>query len=223
MLLLPADPQKAAKALGAINVLRRSFGTLVHDGDGFLAFSRNASFTRDPRFAAAVKRVLDPNAPDRRWALHILTWALESTRSVPGGVVFVGGDPREFAFLLAAEPESLAARPIRVFLDREEFGADDTQTTPIDWRTFSTLDRDRVLQEAPRQIAMLVAGAPKARSELSVLEALFDRLEPGALLIIQDFGAAQFTKRHVDFVNALRGRGVVAMEIATTQGLAIWR
>lgn len=188
----------------------------MFDGDGFLAFSRNTSFLGDDWFAEAGRKTLEPQDAGMRWALHVLTWAAESSSRVAGDIVQLGRNGPRLDFLLNAGAQPMAGRTMTVYADLAEASA-------VPGVSRRSLDVETVAKSAPARIALLIAASSTHSAELPVLDLLFERMEPGAVLLIEDFGPMRFADRHIALASRLRARGIGVLEIATGQGLAIWR
>jgi len=197
MLPPPKDPSRVASAARAVATLAEVFGPRMIAGQGFMAFSRNASFRGDPGFAEAAARLPDEDARFRVWALHVLDWAFESSAKVEGSAVFFGTMTADVEFLARAHAGAFEGRDI------VRLGENDAA--------------------APRRIAFLHLAAKDAAIELAALERLSSGLQSGAVVVVEDFGASALIERHVALLQFFRARGMAPLEIGTAQGIVLWR
>ena len=77
-------------------------------------------------------------------------------------------------------------------------------------------------QGLPDQIAFAHIDMNNAAAEIGALDAIEDRLVPGAMIVLDDFGALPYRKQHVAETEWFGKRGIPVLELPTSQGLAIW-
>lgn len=80
---------------------------------------------------------------------------------------------------------------------------------------------DSFAQACPEQISLLHIDMNSAASEIAALEALFDKVVPGGMIVFDDYGWTGYSaQRHAE--NAfMAARGHTVLEIPTGQGLVI--
>jgi len=78
-------------------------------------------------------------------------------------------------------------------------------------------------QVAPEKIAFMHLDMNNAAAEVGALEVLFDRMVPGALLVLDDYGWAVYRDQKLAEDAWLAQRGYQVMELPTGQGLVIKR
>jgi hypothetical protein len=206
MLPPPKNAALAARASQAVETLAEAFGPRMIPGDGFMAFSRNASFRGDPEFAEATVRQRGPDALHRLWPRHVLGWALESSMAIEGGAVFFGTARADLEFL------GIAQRPF--FESREVATLNEGEADPVAFEAFQ--------RGAPRQIALLHLAVLDQSIELDVLEKLNARLQTGAIVVIEEFGRSALAERHGALLQFFRARRIVPLEVGTAQGIVLW-
>ena len=77
-------------------------------------------------------------------------------------------------------------------------------------------------QGLPEKIAFAHIDMNNAPAEIGALEAIEDRLVPGAVIVLDDFGALPYRAQHVAETEWFAKRGVPVLELPTSQGLVIW-
>ena len=76
-------------------------------------------------------------------------------------------------------------------------------------------------QIAPEKIAFMHLDMNNAAAEVGALEVLFDRMVPGALLVLDDYGWSVYREQKLAEDPWLAARGYQVMELPTGQGLVI--
>ena len=77
-------------------------------------------------------------------------------------------------------------------------------------------------QGLPDKIAFAHIDMNNAPAEIGALEAIEDRLVPGAVIVLDDFGALPYRAQHIAETEWFAKRGVPVLELPTSQGLVIW-
>jgi O-methyltransferase len=77
-------------------------------------------------------------------------------------------------------------------------------------------------QGLPEAIAFAHIDMNNAAAEIGALDAIEDRLVPGAVIVLDDFGALPYRAQHVAETEWFGKRGIPVLELPTSQGLAIW-
>lgn len=77
-------------------------------------------------------------------------------------------------------------------------------------------------QELPEKICFAHVDMNNAPAEIGALDAIEQRLTPGAVIVLDDFGALPYRRQHVAETEWFRQRGISVLELPTSQGLAIW-
>ena len=96
---------------------------------------------------------------------------------------------------------------------------------------FADFQNVRVIQGAvpesfshglPDKIAFAHIDMNNAPAEIAALDAIEDRLVPGAVIVLDDFGAIFYRAQHLAETEWFAKRGIAVLELPTSQGLAIW-
>ena len=103
--------------------------------------------------------------------------------------------------------------------------------TPKVKRRFAAFDNVKVVQGfvpqsfeqgLPDKIAFAHIDMNNALAEIGALDAIAERLTPGAVIVLDDFGAIPYRPQHVAETRWFAERGIPVLELPTSQGLAIW-
>lgn len=210
-------------------------------GDNLIAFGRNLGFLDDVPF----RKAWDAHAktlPERGiiWRTHGVVWAARHAMRLPGGGEFIecGCYKGITARILA---ESVDLKDKRYFLydlfehdnsmvhhAMPEHGPDlFAQTQAL----FADMPNVHVIkgfvpecfeQGAPDRIAFAHIDMNNAPAEIAALDAIEDRLVPGAAIVLDDFGAYPYRPQHIAETKWFNDRGRHVLELPTSQGLVIW-
>ena len=238
---LSPEQQRALDHL--VKLFKEVYG-VIWAGDMMIVVQRLMSFLEDERFLAAQRDAAESEQErSLSWRLHTLCWAATQAlalkgdwvqcgvfRGYPAAMVarYLGPDLGKRRWLLfddfSAYPEDksqftiLGGKKQEVFRHAKARLARFPQITVLDGKLPEVLKK-----RALRKIAFLHLDLHDAPTELAVLDALFERLVPGAPIVLEKFGWL-FAKTQHDATKAyLAERGLPVLEIAVGQGLAIKR
>ncbi|MBN8927054.1 MAG: class I SAM-dependent methyltransferase [Rhodospirillales bacterium] len=211
-------------------------------GDNLITYGRNCGFLTDQRFVAAVLAA-DPRDSERAmaWRTHTLCWAAESCRGIEGDYVECGTYE---GYSMAVVLHYLEGLPERRcwFYDLfdptpgpgigKRLGAHAPDLYDRVCRRFApwpnvTVTRGKVPEVlaagAPDRIAFLHVDLNDAAAELGALDALFDRVSPGGMIVFDDYGWTGYRAQKAAEDAFLRRHGLPVLELPTGQGLVIKR
>jgi len=219
----------------------------VFHADHLITVERAMGFSEDAKFQAAMERCAE-NEQDRSlsWRLHTLTWAAGQCLQLPGDYVECGVY-KGFCSHFLVEYLDFGASDKRLFLydTYEGIPEQHSEGSPLKPGDYDeqglhqrVLDRfkawpnvqvvkgvvpDSLLESCPEQIAYLHLDMNSASAEVGALEALFDRIVPGGMIVLDDYGWHWFRaqKEAEDVFFAERGYRV--LELPTGQGLVVKR
>ncbi|MCS6812187.1 MAG: TylF/MycF family methyltransferase [Cyanobacteria bacterium] len=80
---------------------------------------------------------------------------------------------------------------------------------------------DVLAEDSPQQIAFLHIDLNSPLAEVGVLDALFDRVVPGGVIVFDDYGWLDFQKQKLAEDEWMHQRGYIILELPTGQGLVI--
>lgn len=208
--------------------------------DQIFTFARNLNFLQDQKFIKAVSSNianLDELGPIWRYA--VLTWAAKNALQIPGD------------FVECACYKGTSAKIICDYLDFPKINKqyylydlfEHDPTMPhhrLDDHgagmyekvksRFSDMSNVRVTKGwvpeilhtiAPEQISFMHLDLNNDDAEIGALEFLFDRMAPGAILVLDDFGWLAYSKQQEREIPWFSERGYSVLELPTGQGLLI--
>jgi O-methyltransferase len=188
---------------------------------------------------------------DRTWRAHILVWAARNALTLDGDFVELGTFRGYFASCVAEclEFEKLprnyylydtfAGLPSDAVREKDlpdsfyeslqtHYSEPDIYQSVVSrFKQYPNVQvvqgkvPDTLHERCPEKIAFLHIDLNSARHEIAALEYLWDRIVPGAVIVLDDFGFAIFraqTQAHQEFFG---GRGCSIAELPTGQGLVI--
>lgn len=227
-----ADPDRFRPALDQFLAVLKNGG--VFSGDNLIAFGRNLSFASDSRFAEAFMATT-PNAQERSlvWRCHILHWAAMRGLELEGDFVeaacYRGFTARvivnatDFGRLLRTywlydrfEAQHLPGNPVGLF---EEVKARFEDTPNV--RVLKGKIPEVLSEAAPERISFLHIDMNNVAAEIGALDALYDRVAPGAVIVFDDYGWQDYSDQKAALDAWFRARGKMVVELPTGQGLVI--
>jgi len=220
------------------NVLNIKAG--VFAGDNLITFGKSLGFLEDKplveAFNAHTKTYQEFGA---LWRFATLVWAARTALSVPGDFVecgcykgisariisdvvgFAGLDRRYFLYDLF---EHSAAMPHHPMPEHSTSLVDQVRARFADMENV-VITQGRVPDSlsiaAPETIAFMHLDLNNADAEVGALEVLFDRISPGGLLVLDDFGWLFYRDQQRAEVEWMKARGHHILELPTGQGLVI--
>jgi O-methyltransferase len=239
---------RAPIMLDALCELERMSPASVYIGEGIATWLKRPPFMEDPRFLEIVEKHLDlsPQAVGWHWNLSIALWAVARSRELPGDLVELGVF-KGHTTLFVAEYLSFATWPKCWWLYDTFAGIPDDQRDP-GWDKVNEAQyagkysfeevRDRfasfpnitvtqgrvpeVLEATcPERISFLHLDLNNAAAEVGALDALYDRVSPGAAILFDDYiwltAKAQYEAERAWFA----ARGLAVLPLPTGQGLFI--
>jgi O-methyltransferase len=215
------------------------------DGHAFLAddtlvWFRNLGFLRDGDFVQAC----GPHAQDqiiraRIWRVYTLCWAARSSLSLPGDYVDIGCYDGKTVEIMARYVDF--ARQGREWFLYDVFDAPPEEArkaghgpqlqAQVEAR-LRGLGRFRVIpgyapgsfrQGLPERIAFVQLDLNVAQAEIDCLEQIYERIVPGGLLVLDDYGFSLYRDTHEAEKRFFAQRGASVLELPTGQGLLIKR
>ncbi len=216
---------------------------------GFMTYDRSLSFALDKRFmdtAARHQHLFD--IQNWHWNLHVALWAAKSALSVPGDFVELGvyrglttgfvADYLDFGKIgkkwylydiFAALPRDLAnddwVTDIYDDIDQDSW----YQSVVDRFKPYSNIEvikgrvPDTLAQKSPERIAFMHVDMNSAKAEVAALEILFDRVSPGGIILLDDFGWTVAKQSQSEEISFFQKKSHMIMEIPTGQGLVIKR
>ncbi len=225
-------------------------GPHVFVGEGLATWSKTLPFMADARFVelASKHAHLLPIA-NWHWNLQTVLWAVQQARGVAGQFVELGVFKGHTTIFLA-EYLDFAAWEKRWYLydtfegipdDQLDPGWADSNKAAYNPSTFSFEEtRDRftafpnievikgrvpeiLAETSPDRIAFLHMDLNNSAAEIAALEALFERISPGGIIVFDDYGWSSAKAQHHAENRWFADRGLQILALPTGQGLFIKR
>lgn len=208
-------------------------------GDNLIAFGRNLGFLDDPRFMAAFGAHAE-TAAERGvlWRTVVVMWAARQALRRDGDFIECGCYKGTTARILL-DTVDLEARSYFLYDLFEHDPSMNHNAMPEHGAglfefvkdRFSDFPNVKVIQGAvpdsfsqglPERIAFAHIDMNNAPAEIGALDAIEHRLVPGAMIVLDDFGALPYRRQHLAETAWFAQRGISVLELPTSQGLAIW-
>ena len=208
-------------------------------GDNLIAFGRNLGFLDDQRFMGAYQAHA-ATAAERGvlWRTAVVAWAARQALRRDGDFIECGcykgttarilldtvdlGERRYFLYDLFEHEAGMNHNAM------PEHGAD---LFGYVRDRFSAFPNVKVIQGPvpdsfshglPDRIAFAHIDMNNAPAEIGALDSIEQRLVPGAVIVLDDFGALPYRRQHIAETKWFGDRGIAVLELPTSQGLAIW-
>jgi O-methyltransferase len=183
------------------------------------------------------------------WRIHVLIWGASHGLHLPGDFMEMGVYQGNMSYAIASYLDFQTVDKTWVLVDswqglRDE---DKNQHTPNAYmyeryrqpglvdlvrKRFAAFPNVRMAQgfvpevlaqpgNCPERIAFLHIDLNSARAERAGLEAVFDRVVPGAVIIFDDYGRMDYRESHEAVNSFMAEHGHAVMELPTGQGMVI--
>lgn len=211
--------------------------------DNLLTWGKGLSFLKDKVFMNTVL-ANEPTAVELSllWRQHVLCWAARQCVRLPGDYV-EAGCYKGFTAKLICDYIGFAEHPDKTYYlyDAFEHASDMAHHAMPEHgeslhgqvcarfagypnvRVIKGLVPDSFVQGIPEQVAFMHIDMNNAPAEVAVLEALFDRLSPGGMIVFDDYGWLGYSPQQEaeDGWLMARGRSERILELPTGQGLLV--
>lgn len=232
------------------NYLNRPlYGRATYNEDGLVS-SHYAGFLGDPRFQDAYRAGRETGSwphGDLRWRAHVVCWAAARGVAIEGDFVecgvnrggyamtamrYIGFERLDRRFFLLDTFEGLVAGQLS---DRERRAGlrgggytpcyDAVVSTFADYGPKVRIIRGAVPGTLPQvdaeRIAFLSIDMNAREPEIAAAEHFWDRLAPGAAMLLDDYGWRKHAEQRIAFDEFARTRGVPLLALPTGQGLIL--
>ncbi len=218
----------------------------VYAGDNAILFDRSLGFLEDQRFMQAFNaNVKSDRDQSLILCLNTLVWAAQQVLPVKGDFVECGVF-RGFSSAVVADCLDFGKLKQTFYLydtfegipeayDSEnrndpEFAEPGLYERVVE--RFSKYKNVRVVkgvvpevfaETAPKKIALLHLDLNSSKADAAALDALFGRISPGGVIVLNDYGRAQYRAQRAAADEFMQKEGYRVLEIPTGQGLMIKR
>lgn len=239
------DPGRLEALVNALRALAAALQPNRPAGHAFLAdelaaWFRNLGFLNDSRFVTACGlHAADPVIRARIWRVYTLCWAARSCAALSGDFVDLGcydGKTVEIIARYAGFPASGKRYFVYDLFDDPPPEARKGAHGPGlyaevkqrlqalgDFRVVQGRLPDAFVQTSPRRIAFAQLDLNVADAEIGCLERLYDRIVPGGMLVLDDYGFVRYRESHERERAFFAERGTEVLELPTGQGLLVKR
>ena len=205
--------------------------------DDMMVWGRNLSFLEDEPFMASVSRHFDK--PNALWRLAVVAWAARQGLRLDGDFVecgtYKGGTANVLCDTLDLHKHDKRFWLYDVFdwspQDKHvHFEGLDAGLHDIVKQRFAAMPYVHIVQGyvpgsfsqgVPEKIAFLHVDMNNAEAEIGALEVLWDRVVPGAIVILDDYGWSGGLPQKRAEDRFLTERGYSVLELPTGQGMVI--
>lgn len=235
-----ADRSKFYEGLRtAVSALHSPVGSF--SGDNLFTIGRNLSFLTDERFMEIFRRhALTDVEKGIIWRIFTVVWGAQNAMRLEGDLVecacYKGVTAR-----IVSEYVGLKEQPDRRYFLYDLFEHDPSMphhhmpehgATLFDQVKARFADMPNVIvskgrvpevlaEAAPEKIAFMHLDLNNAEAEIGALEVLFDRMVPGAVMILDDYGWLGYRRQKLAEDPWLAARGYKVLELPTGQGLLV--
>ncbi len=233
----------------ALHTLNEVCGPM-YAADNLIGLQRAAGFLKEEKFRDALNRnAQNQQEKSLAWRLHTLVWAAQNVRHLSGDFVECGvwkgfcfaflTDYLSFADLdrhlylfdtFEGIPEALNSEQRSNDIYKAETADDPDAIYNSVRNRFASVPNTHIVrgivpdsfdQDCPEQIALLHLDMNSAASEIAALDALFDRIVPGGMIVFDDYGWTGYTAQRQAEDKFMRDRGHTILELPTGQGLVV--
>lgn len=223
---------------GISEVMQQPRGLFV--GDNLITMGKRLGFLDDQVLMEAFLRNAETVAErGALWRIVTLAWAARSALRVEGDFVecgcYKGNSARIISevvgfanldrhYYLYDLFQHDASMPHHHMMEHSETLVDQVRARFSDMPNVTiTQGRvpDSLAEAAPNKIAFMHLDLNNADAEIGALEVLFDRISPGGILILDDFGWLAYEAQMLAEVQWMLPRGYRILELPTGQGMVI--
>ncbi|MCX7113808.1 MAG: class I SAM-dependent methyltransferase [Proteobacteria bacterium] len=235
-----ANPQEFFNAIQhAINHIAGQDG--IYTGDNLFTYQRNLSFLEDDALMKAFNAHATTTVEHGiLWRISILLWGVRNGLRLEGDfvecacykgtTVRVICDAINFAkqidrhYYLYDLFDHDPTMPHHAMPEHSKTLFTDTKARFVDCPNVTITQGkvpDVLAQVAPKKIAFMHLDLNNADAEIGALEVFFERMVPGAVLVLDDYGWLAYRAQKLAEDPWLEKRGYRVMELPTGQGLVI--
>ncbi len=208
----------------------------AYAGDNLIVFGRNMSFLHDDKFITAFKnQISEDNTVGYgiMWRLYTFCWAAGACLNKAGAFVECGVSAGSSSSIMCNYLNFEKIDKCLYLYDawgldpRVENKYNFNENTFLEVkRRFSSYDNVRLVQgfvpesfelTCPSEISFLHIDLNNAEAEISVLDHLFDKVVPGGIILLDDYGANGFIASKIAEDAWMQERGYKICELPTGQ------
>ena len=243
---VPTDRSKEFK--DALATIKDIYDDRFYAGDNLICLGRNLSFLRDQKFVSSfLGSVTNLQEQSLLWRLHTLAWAAKNALRVEGDFVECGvfrgfcssvvlkylefQDIPRYAYLydtFSGLPEETSTEDERRRWNDPRYHPDRIYESVL--QRFASYPNVKVVrgivpksfkETVPKKVAFLHIDMNSEKAEVLALDFLFDRISPGGMIVLDDFGWKVNTNQMLSELAFMAERNHTVLELPTGQGLVI--
>lgn len=212
----------------------------IYTGDNLFTYGRNLGFLDDQKFMGAVEKHCQTEIERAiTWRQYVVKWGATRGMKLDGDFVecacykgttarivcdcldFAQSDKKYYLYDLFEHDASMPHHAMPEH-DPTLFGWVKRRFADVPNAIVTQGWVPQVLDEAaPEKIAFMHLDLNNAEAEIGALEKLFDRMVPGALLVLDDYGWLGYRAQKLAEDPWFAARGYEVLELPTGQGLVI--
>jgi len=239
------DPARRARLVDSLSATAAALqpnqpGSHAYLADDMLVWFRTLGFLADANFVhACLPYADDALIRARIWRVYTLCWAARSCLELPGAFIDVGCYDAKTVEIIMRYVDFASTRQTYYLYDLFDDPPAESRKALHGPQLFDQvrarmqpMGRVHVIPgmvpatfgtAMPKRIAFAQIDLNDAQAELACLEPVVDRMVPGALLVLDDYGFVRYRESHLrekEFFESIR-QGV--LELPTGQGLFLKR
>jgi len=221
----------------------------IYGNDMLITMARNLSFREDQKLISSFDdSVTSEQEKSLLWRLHTLTWAAKNALHVEGDFVECGVF-KGFCSEVVFKYLDFQDLPRQAYLYDTFAGLPEKTSTEQErrtWNVYTKYDPEAIYTEvcekfsryknvnivkgivpdsfeeaAPEKIAFLHIDMNSEKAEMLALEHLFDKVTPGGVIVLDDFGWMVNRNQMSAELAFMNERGHHVLELPTGQGIVI--
>jgi len=239
------DPQNRGRLVESLRATATALqanqpGSHAFLADDLLVWFRNLGFLADPDFVdACLPHAGDALIRARMWRVYTLCWAARSCLRIAGDYVDIGCYDAKTVEIIARYVDFASSRRTYYLYDLFENPPVESRKAAHGPQLFDEvrtrmhgLGRVRVVagrlpasfsEAMPARIAFAQIDLNEADAELACLAPVVERMAPGAILILDDYGFVRYRESHQREKRFFEALGETVLELPTGQGLFLKR
>jgi O-methyltransferase len=245
-----ATRSQLRKSAHEMQQLCRTSGVRTYMADNLIAVGRNLGFTRDRHFIdAAGGACQQPEDLHKLWRLHTYCWAISTALGVAGDLVecgvfeglyaatamgtlgdVIGPDRQYYLYDTFQGLDDRYATEQEIQLSGTGFGAagleEAVRARFAPWpnvRVIAGTVPDTLQLEAPTEVAFLHLDMNCVGAEIAALEFFYDRIPDGGVILLDDFGRAEYETMFLAYDRWFGAHDQRILELPTGQGMVVKR
>ncbi|MFH6784844.1 MULTISPECIES: TylF/MycF/NovP-related O-methyltransferase [Methylobacterium] len=239
------QPGDSSFLQSCLTKLRVIFGSTAY-GDNNIIIGKTCSFLHDSKLITAINRhSTTEQEKSLVFRLNTLVWAVDNAMKIEGDLVECGVW-KGFLFRVLAEYFDFEKTDKKMWLYDTYAGIPRKYDTEkhdhpvlheenlfekvvLRFRSYDNVNVVRgqlpaILEhKSPRAISLLHLDLNSSRAEIETLDAVFDRISPGGMIVFDDYGWSAYRAQHDAEKEWAAKRGYRILEMSTGQGLLVKR